>query len=75
MPGVIGTIKLAATLAFALPVGLMGATFLADGRPLGAVFLVVAVGMVVVQRVVFTPEDVPAAAAERAAGWVVKDEE
>ena len=75
MPGVIGTLQLAVTLAFALPVGLMGATFLADGRPLGAAFLALAVLMLAGQHYLTTPEELPFAAAERVVGWVVKDKE
>lgn len=75
MAGVIDTLQFALTLAFALPVGLMGATFLLDGRPLGAAFLVVAAGMVLVQQYLTTPKDVPLSAAERVTGWIVKDRE
>ena len=72
-PGIIGTLQLAATLVFALPVGLLGVQFLLDGRTLfGAGFVVVAVLMVALEEYLTTPTDVPAAAAEKAVGKVVE---
>jgi hypothetical protein len=59
--GVLGTIGLALTLAFAIPVALLGLQFLAlDGQPvLGVAFLAIAVLMVAVEEYLTTPTDVP----------------
>lgn len=56
-PGVLGTIGLAVTLAFALPLAVFGATLLADGRPLGAVFVAIAAAMILVERHLTNPFD------------------
>jgi len=72
--GIVGTVTLAATLAFAIPVGLLGIEFLLDGRTLpGGGFLVLAVLMVAVEEYLTTPGDVPGEAAERVVGTVVRD--
>jgi hypothetical protein len=74
--GIISTLQLAVTLAFALPVGLLGVQYLVSGRtPIGVALVVVALLMVVIEEYVTTPTDVPAEAAEKAAGAVVKDED
>jgi hypothetical protein len=71
--GILGTIGLAATLVFAIPVGLLGLNFIVDGRHLlGVGFLLVAVLMVVLQEYVTTPFDLPGKAAEKAVGAVVE---
>jgi len=71
--GIMDTVQLAATLVFALPVGLLGGQFLLDGKVLmGAGFVVVAVLMVVLEEYLTTPKDVPSAVAEKAVGKVVK---
>jgi hypothetical protein len=72
-PGILGTLQLAATLVFALPVGLLGAQFLLDGETLlGGGFLGVAVLMVALEEYLTTPTDVPGAVAEKTLGKVVK---
>ncbi|PSQ26631.1 hypothetical protein BRD03_09440 [Halobacteriales archaeon QS_9_68_17] len=74
--GIIGTIRLGATLVFAIPVAYVGFDFLASGRTLvGAGFLVVAALMVAAEEYLTTPGDLPGEAAEKAAGAVTKDEE
>jgi hypothetical protein len=74
--GIIRTVQLVATLAFALPVGLLGVQFLLTGRTLFGIALVgVAVLMVVLEEYVTTPTDAPAEAAETVVGAVVKDED
>ena len=76
--GIMGTISLAATLVFALPIGLLGLQFLLDGRTLlGGGFVAVAVLMVALQEYLTTPTDVPTSVAEKAVGKVAKspDEE
>jgi hypothetical protein len=71
--GIIDTIKLAGTLVFALPVGLLGLQFLLDGRTLlGGGFVAIAVLMVALQEYLTTPTDVPTSVAEQAIGKVVK---
>ncbi|WP_276300039.1 DUF7533 family protein [Halorussus lipolyticus] len=72
-PGILGTIQLAATLIFALPVGLLGVQFLLDGKTLlGGGFVVVAVMMVVLEEYLTTPTDVPGAVAEKTVSKVAK---
>jgi len=75
-PGILETVGLAGSLVFAIPVALFGLDSLLAGRTLfGGAFLVVAVLMVVLPRYLWSPTDVPAAMAERAASRIVKDEE
>lgn len=58
--GILDLLALAATLAFALPIGLFGLQLLLDGRVLpGATGVAVAVGLVVVEQYVWTPGDLP----------------
>ncbi|MFD1511779.1 DUF7533 family protein [Halomarina rubra] len=72
--GIIGTVQLVATLVFAIPVGLFGVMQLVDGNELfGGLLLVAAVGMVLVEEYLTTPQDVPAMAAEKAVDAVVDD--
>jgi len=74
--GILDTVGLAATLVFAIPVGLLGVNLLVDGRYLlGGGFLGVAALMVLLQEYVTAPTDLPAKAAEKAAGTVVKTED
>lgn len=71
---ILGTLGLALTLAFALPVGYAGAVLLSEGRTtFGAVLLVVAVLMVVIERYVTTPMDVPGEIAGTVIGGAVKE--
>ncbi|MFC4550664.1 MULTISPECIES: DUF7533 family protein [Halorussus] len=72
-PGIIGTIQLAATLVFALPVGLLGVNKLLAGETVvGGAFLGVAVLMVALEEYLTTPTDVPASLAEKTVGKVAK---
>lgn len=76
--GILETVGLAATLIFAIPVAVFaGETMLAGDYLLGGVLLLVAVLMVVLPRRLTTPDDVPAAVAERTIGKAIKtpDEE
>ena len=71
---ILGTLGLALTLAFALPVGYAGVVLLSEGSTaFGAALVVVAVLMVAVERYVTTPMDVPGAVAGRLLGGVVKE--
>ena len=72
--GIIGLIQLAATLVLAVPVALLGLRFLTRGEPVaGVAFIAIAAGMVLVEKYVFTPRDVPGMLAERVVGRVAKE--
>ncbi|MEF8841562.1 MAG: hypothetical protein V5A62_08035 [Haloarculaceae archaeon] len=74
--GILGLVGLAVTLAFAIPVGLLGLDMLTRGDTLlGAGFLAVAVLMVLLQEHLTTPGDVPGRVAGRLVGRVAKDPE
>jgi hypothetical protein len=69
----LGTVGLAATLVVALPVGMAGLELFVEGdRLFGTALVAVAAFAVVVEERVLAPTDVPAAAAERVAGAVVR---
>ncbi|TSD10000.1 hypothetical protein DP107_13510 [Haloglomus irregulare] len=71
---ILGTLGLALTLAFALPVAYLGAEFLLDGRTVqGLLFLGLAALMVGVERYVTTPMDLPGEIAGRVLGGMVKE--
>ncbi len=71
--GIGDTIQLAATLIFAIPLGVLGGQYLLGGQTfLGGVLLVVAVLMVVLPYALTTPTDVPSKVAEKAVGKAVK---
>ncbi len=60
-PGIIGTVQLAVVLAFAAPLIFFGIDWLLQGRLLGAVFVLLGITMLVVERYLtnpFTPGDV-----------------
>jgi hypothetical protein len=74
--GILGTVGLAVTLAFAIPVGLLGLDMLTRGDTLlGGGFLAVAVLMVVLQEYLTTPGDIPGRVAGRLVGTVAKEPE
>ncbi|WP_256684573.1 DUF7533 family protein [Halococcus qingdaonensis] len=74
--GILNTVGLVLTLAFALPVALLGVNLVVSGRTVtGIALCVVAVLMVALKQYVTTPDDVPTAAAEKTVSAVVKDEE
>jgi hypothetical protein len=65
--GIMDTIGLAATLIFAIPVGLFGVEKVLAGDPLfGGALVVVAVLMVALPQKLTTPADVPAKIAGKA---------
>jgi len=71
--GIIGLVQLAATLVLAVPVALLGLQFLTRGEPVaGATFLAIAAGMVLVEKYVLTPRDVPGMVAQRLVSRVAK---
>lgn len=58
-PGIIDLIGLGATLLVAIPIGLFGLQLVMDGRTLlGVLGVAVAMGLLVVERVLWTPGDV-----------------
>jgi hypothetical protein len=73
--GILGTIGLALTLVFAIPVALLGLQFLAlEGRPLvGVAFLAIAVLMVGIEEYLTTPTDLPGLVLGKTVGTVVED--
>jgi hypothetical protein len=74
--GILETVGLAASLVFAIPVGLYGVEALLSGdRALGAGLLIVAALMVVLPRRLTTPADLPGAVVERVVGGAVKESE
>ena len=74
--GILGTVGLAVTLAFAIPVGLLGLDMLTKGDTLlGGGFLAFAVLMVVLQEYLTTPGDIPGRVAGRLVGTVAKEPE
>jgi hypothetical protein len=74
--GILETVGLAASLVFAIPVGLYGIeAFLSGNRALGAGLVVVAALMVVLPRRLTTPADLPGAVLERVVGTAVKEPE
>ncbi|MFB6104071.1 MAG: hypothetical protein ABEJ57_03145 [Halobacteriaceae archaeon] len=73
--GVIETLQTAGAVVLAAPIAMLGVAYLGDGRSLGAVFLAIAVLLVVLQHWLLTPSDIPGVAAERAAEAIVTDDE
>lgn len=77
--GILGTIGLALTLVFAIPVALLGVQFFVlDGRPLlGVAFLAIAALMITVEEYLTMPTDVPGMVLGKTVGTVVSmpDEE
>ena len=58
--GVIDYITLGSTLVFAIPIGLFGGQLLLDGQILlGLTGVGVAVSLLLVERFLWTPEDIP----------------
>ncbi|GAA0248130.1 hypothetical protein ACFFQF_06735 [Haladaptatus pallidirubidus] len=74
--GILDTVSLAATLVFALPIGLLGIERLIAGQTLfGGAFVAIAVLMVFLREWLTTPEDVPASAAKKVVGAVAKTDD
>ena len=69
--GILDLITLAVALAFAAPAALFGVETLLAGDPTGWVFLAFAAAILVFERYVTTPTDVPVIAAQRATDTVV----
>ncbi|OIB58413.1 DUF7533 family protein [Natrialba sp. SSL1] len=77
MAGIIDTIKLAGVLILALPAGLAGLEFVVvrGDAGTGGILIGLAIGLVVVERWLTMPSDVPGLVAKRAAGTVIGDPE
>jgi len=56
--GIVDVVSLAATLLFAVPIGLFGLTLILEGRRLlGLTGVAVALGLVLAERYLWSPED------------------
>ncbi|SIQ72659.1 hypothetical protein SAMN05421858_0206 [Haladaptatus litoreus] len=74
--GILDTVSLAATLVFALPIGLLGIErFIAGQTLLGGAFVAIAVLMIFLREWLTTPEDIPASAAKKVVGTVAKTDD
>ncbi|GAB7095483.1 hypothetical protein JCM30237_26370 [Halolamina litorea] len=74
--GLLETVGMAASLVFAIPLGIYALERLLGGETLfGAAFLAVAVLMVLLPRYLTTPGDLPGKVVERAVGGVVAEPE
>ncbi|MFC4439416.1 MULTISPECIES: DUF7533 family protein [Natrialbaceae] len=75
MAGIIDTIKLAGILVLALPAALAGVEFLLvrGETVIGGTLILLAIGLVVIQRRLTLPSDIPTVLAKRVAGTVTKD--
>lgn len=74
MSSITGLVGLAITLAFAIPVAMLGVQFLGDGNTVvGAGFLAIAALMVLINEYVASPGDVPGMVAGRVVGTVAKE--
>lgn len=72
--GLFGLVRLAVTLAIALPMALFGIEFLFTGRPIGLAFIVIASLLIGLQHYLTNPFD-PGDVAEAAVDRVSRDEE
>ncbi len=71
--GILDTVSLAVTLVFALPVAFFGIDRIIAGQLVfGGVFVVIAVGMVLLREKLMTPSDLPSSAAQKVVGTVAK---
>jgi len=73
--GIMDTISLAASLAFAVPIALFGLNRLGDQPVLGTVFVVIAALVVILQHYLVKPQDILGRFAQRATSRVIDDEE
>lgn len=77
MAGIIDTIKLAGVLVLAIPAALAGLefVFVRDDPVIGVVLLCLAAGLVLSERYLSLPTNVPEMAAKRVVGTVAVDPE
>lgn len=63
---------LAGTIIFAIPVAMIGVDYVLAGRPLGLAFLAIAATMVLAEKYLLRPSDVPEMVVDRVVGSVAK---
>jgi hypothetical protein len=74
--GIIGTVTLLGTVAFAIPVAMLGVQKIGAGNTtLGAAFVGFAILMVLVEEHIMTPGDIPGEIASRTADRVTKTDD
>lgn len=71
--GILDLLQTAAAVVLAAPIAMLGVAYLLDGRLLGGAFVVVAILLVVVQRILLTPEDLSLGLASEVTEQVVLD--
>lgn len=71
--GILDLLQTAAAVVLAAPIAMLGVAYLLDGRVLGGAFILVAILLVVVQRILLTPEDVSLGLASDVTEQVVLD--
>jgi len=75
MAGIFDTIGLVIALVLAVPIGIFGVDRLLRGELTGVVFLGVAVGLVAIERYLFTPTDIPGIVADKTVGAIAKTDD
>ena len=70
----LGFVGLAGTVVLAVPIAILGVEFLLSGRPLGAAFLGVAALMLLIERYVTSPKELPVELAGSVLGADEEDE-
>lgn len=73
--GILESITLVGTLAVAISMVYAGGGLYLDGNPIGLLFVVLGVLLVVAERVLVTPQDLPTLVVEKAVGGVLPDPE
>lgn len=72
--GILDLFGLAATLLFAIPIGVFGVQLLLGDHPVfGLVGILVAVGLILAERYLWSPESLLDGPAGRVVSWIVRD--
>lgn len=71
--GILDLLQTAAAVVLAAPIAMLGMAYLLDGRALGGAFILVAILLVVIQRILLTPEDISLGLASEVTEKVVLD--
>lgn len=71
--GILDLLQTAAAVVLAAPIAMLGVAYLLDGRILGGAFILVAILLVGVQRILLTPEDISLGLASDVTEQVVLD--
>lgn len=71
--GILESITLVGTLAVAISMAYAGAGLYLDGNPIGLLFVGFGVLLVVAERVLVTPQDLPSLVVEKTVGGVLPD--